>query len=383
MSQFFLKVHHVMDHFFGFGGPSYTVPSLCAEQVARGDEVVLHLLKPRSGGAPPGIPTATYPSVRGLGWPGVSPPMRAALSRVVARGAEVLHSHGLWSFPTIYPSRAVRGSACRLVASPRGSLDPGALRHHGGRKRIAWALWQREALAAAHCLHATAPMEYDAFRAAGLTNPVAVVPNGQHIPPASPASAPPSGPRRLLFLARVHPKKGVDLLLHAWRAVQDRHPGWELHVVGPDDGGHLPALRALAERLGVRRATFHGEVPPPEKEAHYRAASLYVLPTHGENWGVSVAEALAYGVPAVVSRAAPWEGLVTYGCGWWIPNTAESLSASLHEAMSLPAAALRERGARGRAWVEREFGWGPVGERMRETYLWLARGAPRPEWVHD
>jgi glycosyltransferase involved in cell wall biosynthesis len=370
-----------MDRFLAFGGPSYTVPALCTELGALGDEVTLHVLEPEA--LPAGVRTAAYPAVRRLGWPGVSPRMRAGLARAVAGGAHVLHSHGLWTLPTVYPARAGRGSACRLVASPRGTLDTGAFRHHAGRKLAAWLLWQRAALRAAHCIHATAPMEYEAVRKNGLRNPVAVIPNGQHIPPALPDDEPHPRPRRLLFLARIHPKKGVDRLLRAWRAVQDRFPDWELHLVGPDDGGHVPALRALAEELGVRRATFHGEVPAAEKEAHYRGAELYVLPTHGENWGVTVAEALAYGVPAVVSRTAPWQGLETYGCGWWIEDSVESLELALAAALSLPAGELRARGARGRAWMEREFAWPRVGAMMRETYLWLARGTARPEWVHD
>lgn len=307
--------------------------------------------------------------------------MKSSL-RAAAQSADFLHSHGLWQMPNIYPAQCLRGTRCRLVISPRGTLDRWALRHHAWRKKVMWHLGQQANLVAASCLHATAELEHAFIRELGLKAPVAVIPNGVDIPPPRPL--PTSGdPRhkRLLFLARIHPKKGVDILLRSWRNVQERFTDWELHIVGPDDGGHLQNLQQLAASLGTQRVTFVGFLPEEEKTACLHAAHLYILPTHTENWAVSVAEALAHGLPAIVSTGAPWSGLESHRCGWWIDNSVEAVTECLFSALARPPDELRSLGARGREWMSEEFPWSKVGRMTHETYRWLLEGGTPPPWV--
>jgi glycosyltransferase involved in cell wall biosynthesis len=259
-------------------------------------------------------------------------------------------------------------------------LDPWAWEHHRMRKRIVWLAGQRANLAEAACIHATAEQEYDFTRRVGVTAPVAIIPNGVPIPEAVPAARE-AKHRRLLFLARIHEKKGVDVLLRAWCAVEHRFPDWELRIVGPDDGGHLPRMQALARQLGVERVTFAGRVPEERKGDEYREAEIYVLPTENENWGVSIADALALGVPAIVTKGAPWSGLETHECGWWIDKSVDALADCLDEALRCPPEDLRRRGARGRAWMERDYAWSRIGEMMDRTYRWLLEGGSPPAWV--
>ena len=184
-----------------------------------------------------------------------------------------------------------------------------------------------------------------------------------------------------LFLGRVHPVKGVDVLLGAWRRVQDRFPDWELHIVGPDEDGYLERMRRLGRELGVQRTSFPGPAYGEAKAAAYGAADLFVLPSHTENFGVAVAEALAHGVPAIVSRNAPWSGLEERDCGWWIERDEGALTECLGHALALPPAELAWRGANGRAWMEEDFSWRRISERMRDTYHWLINGGKPPNWV--
>jgi glycosyltransferase involved in cell wall biosynthesis len=266
--------------------------------------------------------------------------------------------------------------------SPRGTLDRWALRHRAWRKAVMWRLGQKANLLTASCLHATAEQEHVFFRELGLRAPVAVIPNGVDIPPPRPL--PNSGdPRlkRLLFLARIHPKKGVDILLSSWRNVQERFTDWELQIVGPDDGGHVPSLQRLAASLGTQRVTFVGFVPEEQKTACLHAADLYILPTHTDNWGVTIGEALAHGLPAIVSTGAPWSGLETHRCGWWIDNSVEAVTECLSSAMAQSPDDLRSRGARARAWMSEEFSWSKVGRMMHETYRWLLDEGTPPPWV--
>ncbi len=372
-----MEIHHVVASLSSIGGPSYTVPRL-AEATAHDHDVVVHTLS-----AAPEPPTRyevrTYSPAGPLRRFGGSPSMRASLDEA-ARSADVIHSHGLWLRTDLYAARAGRRAGTATVLTPRGMLDPWAMDHHWGRKRLVWHTGQRAALRRATCIHATAPQERQFVRDLGFKNPVAEIPNGVDVPP-DPSKAP-AGQRTLLYLSRVHPKKGVLNLVDAWHLVQDSFAEWDLVIAGPDDGGHLVEVtRRIADR-GADRVRVLGEVPEERKEQLYREAELYVLPTFNENWGVTVADALAFGVPAIVGLGAPWSGLHDHRCGWWTDNGVGPLAETLAEALARPPDALREMGMRGRRWVEHEFGWDRVGEQMGRVYEWVAGRAEPPACVY-
>jgi glycosyltransferase involved in cell wall biosynthesis len=241
-------------------------------------------------------------------------------------------------------------------------------------------LGENKVLRNAACFCATSDIEKAEIRSRGLAAPVAVVPIGVSIPREA-VSCQPTAIKRVLFLSRIHPKKGIDLLLRAWSAVQNDFTSWELVICGPDEIGWLPTLRALAKELALERVSFIGARYGAEKEAAYRGADLYVLPTHSENFGITVAEALSYGLPAIVSKGAPWQGLEKNKCGWWIDIGEEPLKQALREAMGLSAAELRAMGARGREWVARTYSWNIVATQIRQTYEWLLDKRNKPEWV--
>ncbi len=357
------------------GGPSYTVPRL-AEAMGVDHEIVIHTLSAPIERAPE-YEVRAYAAKGILKRFGGSPAFRESLERA-CETADIVHSHGIWLRTDLYAARAGRRTQTPTVVTTRGMLDPWAMQHHWGRKRVVWYTGQRAALARAACLHATAPNERGFIRDLGFKTPIAQIPNGVDIP-VDP-SAIKSDRRVLLFLARVHPKKGLVNLLDAWSKVERSFPQWDLLIAGPDDGGHLAKVVERARH--VPRAEVLGEVSEAEKERLHRRAELYILPTFNENWGVTVADALSYGVPAIVGRGAPWEGLHEHRCGWWIDNDPDSVATTLTEALALRPAALREMGMRGRAWVGEEFGWGRIGEQMGEVYRWIVSGGDPPSCVH-
>ena len=373
-----MNIHHVVPDITFTGGPSYTVPALCQALGDRGERVCLHVLAP----APPrhgaSYDLKAYPKDRLLGRIGGSRSMKAGLRSAASEG-HILNSHGLWMLPNVYPLSAVRGTGCKLVVSPRGTLDPWAMRHHRLRKKPLWLGGQRANLDRAACIHATAEQEYRFIRDLGFRAPVMLLPNGLHLPTDEECARIPTSRRRLLYLARIHKKKGVDVLLRAWKNVEDHFPDWELRLVGPDDG-FLQPMRKLAAELGTKRAELTGYVPAEKKSGEFRSAELYILPTHGENWGMSVAEALGYGLPAIVGRGAPWSELESRDAGWWIPNSVESVTACLEIALALSPAELHAKGRRGRAWAA-EFQWDNIAARTVEAYRWLVEGGTPPECI--
>jgi glycosyltransferase involved in cell wall biosynthesis len=145
--------------------------------------------------------------------------------------------------------------------------------------------------------------------------------------------------------------------------------------------GCREALEAQVHELSASRVDFDGPLYGSEKWAAYREAGLFVLPTRNENFGMVVAEALAGGLPVISTKGAPWAGLETERCGWWVDYGADALAAVLEEALRLPTVTRTEMGRRGRAWMRREFGWEGIAERMVEVYLWCLHGGARPECV--
>lgn len=359
-------------------GPSYCVSSLSSELAEGRVDVQLHVL----GAEQPDVEGAHVVGHPGWSMPkklGVSPHMRRSLADQASE-ADIMHNHSLWMMPNVYSGQAVRGNKCRLVVSPHGTLAPWALRRSRWSKRLAWALGQGQVVRKAHCLHATSQMELKSIRDRGLKNPVAVIPNGIHLPPLQKHDDA-DGQKTLLFLGRIHPVKGVDNLLKAWRTIQDHHPSWRLRIAGPDNGGYMEAMATLANDLATQRVEFVGPVYGEAKWKAYQSADLYVLPTRTENFGVTIAEALASGVPAIVTKGAPWNGLEQKSCGWWIDHGVDALTDCLSDAMTLPKTRLLEMGQRGRHWMREDFSWQRVSSEMLSTYQWLLGGGAPPAFV--
>jgi glycosyltransferase involved in cell wall biosynthesis len=274
---------------------------------------------------------------------------------------------------------AVAGRRAKLVTSPHGTLSAWALSRSRHAKRVLWPI-QRRVLERADLIHATSEIEYDEIRALGFKAAVAIIPNGIDLPDL-PVSQPTASQRTLLFLSRIHPIKGTDRLLHAWRQLQHVHPDWRLRVVGRGEPSHEHALRKLAHSLQLERVDFSGPLYGAEKSKAYFEAAVFVLPTHSENFGMVVAEALAHGCPVVVSKGAPWAGVREERCGWWVEPDIDTLTETLSAALSETPQALSAMGVRGRTWMQRDFSWSSVGEMMAAAYGLVSDGGVVPPWV--
>ena len=369
------------------GGVARSVPGLCEALARAGYRTTLISQKP--AGVP--IEELMLPRHERLALrllPGIdldswrvsyTPRVRAALA-AACDGACIVHDHGLW----LHLNHAVAAGTRRLgvprVVSPRGMLESWSLRYRGWKKRLAWRAYQRADLESVAAFSATSHSEAAAIREAGLRQPIAVIPNGIDVPASPPAHLRHGEPRVVLFMSRLHPKKGIVGLVEAWARV--RPANWRLVIAGPDEDGHRRLVEQAIGRTGLgENVSLPGELEGDAKARVLASAQLFVLPSFSENFGIVVGEALAHGVPVIATRGTPWQILETEGCGWWIETGADALAAALRDATALDARQLQAMGARGRELVRREFSWDAVAARHIELYDWLAGRGPRPGWL--
>lgn len=350
------------------GGPAHSVPSLAAALKAGGIPAML-LVSRRPGAAAAGCLT----SHRLQAEYGASPKLS---------GCELIHDHGVWLPFNHFIAGVAKTRSVPRIVSPRGMLEPWAINHRKWKKRLAWWLYQRSDLRSAVVLHATAASEAKQFRALGLRQPIAILPNGVEVPPVPlPESTTQSpGTRTAVFLGRIHPIKGLPLLVKAWAAA--RPVGWRMRVVGPDERGHRGELQRLVAQCGLAGSwTFEDAVDDAAKWRILADADLCILPSFSESFGIFVAEALAAGTPVIATTGTPWQGLETQRCGWWVRPEVQSLAAALQTAAATNPKELSAMGARGRQWVTQEFAWPAIAQQMADVYRWVLGGQEKPDCV--
>jgi glycosyltransferase involved in cell wall biosynthesis len=299
----------------------------------------------------------------------------AAIGRALGpRG--LIHDNGLWTATNILATQYARQAQVPLVISPHGMLEPWALGYRRWRKRLALAFGQRALLDNAALFIVASASEATSVRRAGFRQPIAIVPLGIELPEPQVAHAaiePPAPARRMLFLSRLHPKKGLPLLFEAWSRL--RRPGWKIVLAGPDEGGHRAELQPLIDRLGISgELEFVGEVSFSRKLQLFNEADLFVLPSHSENFGLVVAEAMACGLPVLTTRATPWGVLESLRAGWWVEPDLEGLYHGLRAALAATPEVRAAMGRAGRDYVTQHLTWEAAAQRTLAAYHWLLSG---------
>jgi glycosyltransferase involved in cell wall biosynthesis len=362
-------------------GPSYTVPALCQALAGQGGEVCLFTI-----GTPLRAQADGFRHVRvaeSWTWPAALRKFRYSRHldpELRHFKPDVIHSHGIWEWPNVTAHATAKALGKPHVLSPRGMLGREALQFSRWKKMALWHGVQRRVFDEIACFHATSDLEYRDIRALGLTRPVAIIPNGIDLPKE--LSCPQEKhDRTVLSLGRLHPKKGLERLISAWGAVENRHPDWSLKIVGPGSDDYVRELRHLIATSGSKRASIGPAVFGEDKQRLFRQADLFVLTSLNENFAVTVPEALASGVPVLCTDGSPWSGLNAEGCGWWVPSTLKDLERKLDEVMTLRPCVLQDMGRLGRLWMQRDFGWTSVACQMISVYLWLTGRSDMPDCV--
>lgn len=368
-----------------YGGPIWSVHALCKKLAQRGHDVQVLTTNVNGSGnldVPLGTPvnldgvTVTYfPSVllRRLYW---SPGMNAQLPNLIA-GSDFVHLHSVFLAPTSAAARTAEGLDIPWCVSPRGALVPEMIQRRSTLVKRFW-IWlnERRTLERASFIHATSVLEAEDARRMGLHLPrIRVIPNGVDVPEApsagaiiaiNPASVHVGSQPYLLFLGRIHWKKGLDRLIPAMAAV----PGGQLVIAGNDEEGLTPRLQQLARQAGVTgRIHFIGPVAGAEKQALLQGASLLVLPSYSENFGNVLLESLAQGRPvAMTSEVGLAPAIHAANAGQVLSGAPGAMGGQLAALMADPDN-LDAMGARGRQLVRSRYAWEPVAAEMEQSYL--------------
>ncbi len=345
------------------GGPAAMLAGLCDELARQGHQV--GIVQSRSSPVADEVPFDRQRiQCDSIGTKDLAVPLQDIMK---SQGIEVVHGHGLWLPINRATYRAAKSLQIPLVWTTHGMLRPWALRHKRLKKTVGWHLFQRAQLRYADVIHATCREEADELSQLLPKSRIEVVPIGVDLPQQIEPLTHLSGKRIMLFMGRLHHVKGLMNLVEAINWL--RPEGWRCVLAGPDEGGYQAVLEARIAALGLEQwFSFTGAVSGPAKAKLFRQASLFVLPSFTENFGIVVPEALSYGCPVLTTVGAPWSVLSTVGCGWQVDLGVQPLADKLQEVFHLPSHHLAEMGARGVALVGNEFTKQAVGERFTSIY---------------
>lgn len=305
---------------------------------------------------------------------------------------DLVHLHAMWMYTSVASLTWSRRTHRPHIVTINGMLDPWAVNNSGWKKKIAGWAYENANLREAACLQVNTRGELQSVRDYGIDTPACIIPNGVDIPDGPPDCRPPwddvIDPEQnvLLFLGRLHPKKGLTELFQAWKEWRsegsDVASEWGLAVIGWDDGGHEEKLRTQVRESGLADSVhFLGSRFGEEKAAAFSHADAFVLPSYSEGFPMAVLEAWSYGLPVLKTPPCNIPEGFEEGAALKIEPDVESIIEGLNELLSGSADRRRQMGERGRALVERKFTWDQVARSMRAVYRWVLDDAPAPDCV--
>ena len=307
--------------------------------------------------------------------------LRARFSETI-RGAAGVHIHGLWEQSTAVAAGTARTCGVPYLISAHGMLEPWALANKRLKKLVYAALIERTNVERAACLHALTLAEAQHFIRFGAQSPIAVIPNGVDIPAERDPGAffqryPALAAKRIvLFLARLHPKKGLDLLAESWAALASDWPDAHLVIAGPDSEGTQARTERLLEHHNLAHTvTFAGMLSGAIKWSALAAAEAFVLPSFSEGLSVGVLEAMGMGLPVIVTTPCNMPVVLEQRAGWEMEPAVAPLTRALGEMLSNTPSENRAIGRRGARLVATHYNWPTVARRMEDLYRWVEGGA--------
>jgi glycosyltransferase involved in cell wall biosynthesis len=296
----------------------------------------------------------------------------------------IVHINGCWNPLCAYTQKWSQKSGFKTILTPHGMLEPWIIqRHYWTRKAPALCLYQKAAVRNADYIHATSESEKQNLLKLKYNSEVCVIPNGIETGHISIKSSW-KKTKTILYLSRIHPTKGIELLVDAVAQIKNGFDDYKIIIAGEGNTHYIQSLINKMRKQNVETVfDFVGGVYGEQKWELFHNADVFILPTYSENFGIVVAEALASGTPVIVSKSAPWQELNTCQCGWWIDNDINTIVKTLKNAISLSEEEYRQMGMRGRNLIKENYSIETVAQKMIQLYQWILGQAEKPEFVYE
>lgn len=304
---------------------------------------------------------------------------------------DILHSHMLWTYQSYLINRVHMKNDIPYMVTIHGALDNWALKKSYIKKQIALKFFERNALSHARCLHALNENEYNSIREFGLKNPVCIIPNGVDIVPNNDIlDNPPwkglfsKDNNVMLFLSRIHPKKGLEELIDAWGKVHSKaiEKRWKLVIVGWGEESYISLIKKKIMETNLDQQIFF--LPPQygeDKITCYKNADAFILPSHSEGLPMVILEAWSHSMPVLMTEACNLDIGFTTNAAFRIANNDDKLSEQLNLFFNLPNADRLELGRNGYNLVKSHFTWGEIAKELSKVYRWLNGNGTLPDSV--
>ncbi len=290
---------------------------------------------------------------------------------------DLLHLHNLWMYTSVIAQLWSSKKKRPYIVSPHGMLDPWALKNSGWKKRLVELMYERRMLRDATVIHAFHDKDVGDYRNYGLVNPIAVIPNGVSLPRIRPKRL--ACQKRLLFLGRIHPKKGLIELIEAWKAISvERDTDWKLAIAGWGDDHYITELKNRISSLGLGSSIeFLGPIYGESKQDAFESASGFILPSRSEGLPMAVLEAWSYSVPVLMTDMCNLPQGFQASAAIRITHTVQGIQEGLRTFLCLSDEERIRIGCNGRTLVEEQFTWESVADRFLSVYQWML-GATAP-----
>ena len=307
-------------------------------------------------------------------------------SALLKENADILHMEALWRYPQLLMSVWKNGTKAPIVCSPHGMLDPYIIKNQSGFKRLVSRIFFQKSLEAVDCYHALCQKELEDIRAYGLKQPVAVIPNGINIPDLNLKFERTDSKKHLLYLGRLHKKKGVDILLKAFALIVKECPSvvnnWQIDLVGWDQENCKVELEKIVMAGNIAKyVVFHGGLFGKDKQRMYATSDGYILPSHGEGLPMTVLEAWSWKLPVIMTPECHLPEGNNADAAIMINDNVKSVKEGLLKFFQMNEEERCKMGCRGYDLVCRQFTWDSSARKMIELYKWLLGKTGKPNFV--
>ena len=297
---------------------------------------------------------------------------------------DLIQIQSMWDLPYHKVMVEARRLGIPYIVTPRGMLEPWSLSQKKWKKKLAWWFYQRNDVQKSVCVFTTAKMEAEHVSNLGITTCKVVIPNGIETDAYPCKSSVEGVKKQVLFLSRVHVKKGIELLFEAWKRIHSDYADWQLLVIGNGEAEYIHSLENRVESLGLKDSIKI--LPPVFGEAKikvYQESALFCLPSFSENFGMVIAEAMSCGTPVITTTNCPWNILNETNTGWCIDLSVDNLEHALREGMGMDANALYDMGQRASKLIFDNFDYRSVTRKTLRLYEWLLNSGEKPEFVYE